>query len=230
MAGAYLASLGFTTRWADEPSLHQGFFAVNDGTSFPLWLLDHERMTEYVDSAYRHFKHAFFQEKDLSFLVTYLGEILNNVFDHAFAQGATERIAFAMLQFYPKTKRLFISVADFGMGIPASVNRFLTVNGHEPLTTTEALQKALERDFTTKSKPYNRGRGLDTLRTGAIRLGSTLTIQTSQTIYSLNTRGEPAFCSLPGISFPGTTVSLRINYNNLSEEEADTMEDEASFF
>ncbi|QNH62198.1 hypothetical protein [Hymenobacter sediminicola] len=228
---AYMQNIGFTDMWAKGKALkHTGFTPVNDPTAFAVWKADPTLMTDYVNSAYSHYKYSFFREKDIAILTTYLTEIFNNVFDHAFAKGATTRTAFGMLQYYPRNKRLFISVSDFGMGIPASVNRFLRDNQLPELSPPEALYKARTLGFSSQSRPHNKGLGLDTLRTGLTSLRGTLTIQTSQAIYHVSRDGKETIYPLPGINFPGTTVNIKIFYNGLSEHEPDEIQDEATLF
>lgn len=228
---SYLESIGFLNQWPQAPRPTPSTFTVSPGsTSFAFWKVEQETMAAYAESAYRHYNASFFQHKDLAVLPTYLAEIFNNVADHAFAQGAAERIAYCMLQYYPSTRRLFIAVADFGMGIPNSVNRYLKSQGQEQLLPVEALRQALQLHFSARSRPHNRGRGLDTLRTGLAGLGGTLTIQTSQAIYHIDSAGNPYPRALAGENFPGTTVAIRLFYDNLPPEEADVLEDEASLF
>ncbi len=156
----YLESIQFFARFTAPATMATlPLPPPSDPTSFGLWPVESEGMNEYVRSAYHHFKGLFFQDKSLDFLTIYLGEMFNNVFDHAFAGTATERVAFAMLQYYPASQRLLIAVSDFGMGIPKTVNRFLQAQGQEPVTATEALRKALELRFTAQSRPHNQGGG-----------------------------------------------------------------------
>ncbi len=68
----------------------------------------------------------------------YLSELFN-VFDHAFPDTSTERIAFAMMQYYPSRGRLLFAVADFGMGIPAAVNRYLRSINEPAVSAQETL-------------------------------------------------------------------------------------------
>ena len=214
------------TATADMPS----FTPPNDQTSFGVWPVEPEGMNDFVRSAYQHYKGLFFQEKSLDFLTIYLGEMFNNVFDHAFATTATERVAFAMLQYYPTSKRLLIAVSDFGMGIPKTVNRFLQSQGQEPITATEALQKALELRFTAQSRPHNQGRGLDTIHTGVRELNGMLTIQSSRAIYHVSRDGTKFNRALPGVDFPGTTLAARIFQEGMRPEENDLLEDETALF
>ncbi|QIL78379.1 hypothetical protein [Hymenobacter sp. HDW8] len=230
-AYGYLQNIGFLDMWGTErPTAHTGFTPMDDPTAFAVWKASPELMTDYVLSAYDHFKYRFFEDKDISFLPTYLTELFNNVFDHAFAEGATERSAFGMLQYYPTTKRLFASVSDFGMGISTSVNRFLRSRQESELLPMEALRKATELHFSSHSRPHNKGRGLDTLRVGLTALRGTLTIQTSHALYHLSRDGKESLHSLPGIDFPGTTVTIKLSYGDLEQDSMDEIQEEAALF
>jgi len=227
----YLQNIGFMDMWlTSRPIVHTGFTPIDDPTAFAVWKASPELMTDYIQSAYTHFKYSYFQDKDISILTTYLTEIFNNVFDHAFAEGAGDRIAFALLQYYPKTKRLFASVSDFGMGIPASVNRFLRNHQLPELSPVAALSKATELGFSSRSRPHNKGFGLDTLRTGLTTLRGQLTIQTSQAIYHLSRTGDESFHALTGLDFPGTTVTIKLSYGDLEQDFVDEIQDEAALF
>ncbi|MBT9393267.1 hypothetical protein KLP40_08835 [Hymenobacter sp. NST-14] len=228
---AYLRDIGFLRQWdANTRTAPDGFTLPADSTSFVFWKVEPESMADYAESAYRHYKAHFFQGKDLSVLPTYLAEIFNNIFDHAFAAGAAERIAYCMVQYYPATERLFIAVADFGMGIPNSVNRYLESQQQNPLPPIEALKQSLELHFSAKSRPHNRGRGLNTLSTGLAALGGTLTIQTSHALYHVDSSGKAYPKDLAGENFPGTTVAIRLLHERLPAEEPDVLDGEASLF
>lgn len=226
----YLEGIRFFARFAKPVAAEPALTQPNDPTSFGLWPVEPEGMNDFVRSAYQHFKGYFFQDKSLDFLTIYLGEMFNNIFDHAFATSATERIAFAMLQYYPNSKRLLIAVSDFGMGIPQTVNRYLQSQRQEPVTAPEALRKALEFRFTAQSKPHNQGRGLDTLRTGIQELNGTLTIQTTRAIYHVRRDGKEFIHELSDVAFPGTTLTARIYYEGMRAEESDLLEDETALF
>ncbi|UOQ97263.1 hypothetical protein MUN81_18740 [Hymenobacter sp. 5317J-9] len=226
----YLESIHFFARFAESGAGSREFMQPHDPTSFGLWPVEPEGMNDFVRSAYQHYKGHFFQDKSLDFLTIYLGEMFNNVFDHAFAASARERIAFAMLQYYPNSKRLLIAVSDFGMGIPQTVNRYLQSQRQEPVTAPEALRKALEFRFTAQSKPHNQGRGLDTLRTGVRELNGTLTIQTTRAIYHVSRDGTEFIHELSDVAFPGTTLAARIYQDGMRPEENDLLEDETALF
>ncbi|RZK35680.1 MAG: hypothetical protein EOO61_11535 [Hymenobacter sp.] len=227
----YLEEIGFFARWQPGYSFDmESLLLPVDSRPFVLWQIQRETSDAYIQSAYQHYVSHFFHGKDLSFLATHLAELFNNVLDHAFAGEATERIAFAFLQYYPSRGRLFVSVSDFGMGIPASVNRFLRSQGKEPIIPAEAVRWALKLHYTAKSKPHNRGWGLHTVSTGIELLRGQLVIQTSRVVYAVVQSGKQRLSRLPETPFPGTTVSMTMFYDELPDEEASIMDEEASLF
>jgi hypothetical protein len=226
----YLQSIGFLDRWNSSQTQESSFLPASDSTFFTLWKAEPHTLDIYARQAYQHYRNGFFAGKDLSFLPTYLAELFNNVFDHAFAVDATQRIAFGFLQYYPSRGRLFISVSDFGMGIPTSVNHFLSRQNQETVTATEALRMALQLHFTAQSHPHNRGRGLDTLSTGIQGLKGRFAIQTARAIYYASESGKVIFHPIPDTSFPGTTITVTVFYNNLAIEELDVLEDDDALF
>jgi hypothetical protein len=227
----YLEQIGFFARWQPGYSFDMESLLVPVGsTSFVLWQVNRETLDTYANSAYQHYYNSFFQGKDLSSLTTYLAELFNNAADHAFASEATERIAFGFLQYYPSRRRLFISVSDFGMGIPSSVNRFLRSKGEEPIMASEAVKKALKLNFTVKSQPYNRGWGLHTISTGIELLRGQLAIQTSRVIYVVLQNGKKILHNMPDNPFPGTTASITMFYDELPDAESTILDEDASLF
>jgi|GEM_PF-7049249 len=227
----YLEEIGFFTRW--EPGYTfstESLLLPADSRPFVLWQVQRETLDAYILSAHQHYASHFFRGKDLSFLATYLAELFNNVLDHAFAGEATERIAFAFLQYYPSRGRLFISVSDFGTGIPTSVNRFLQSQGENPVTPAEAVKWALKLHSSAKSKPHNRGWGLHTVSTGIALLRGQLVIQTSQAVYAVVQSGQQKLSRLPATPFPGTTVSMTMFYDELADAETSVTDEDAPLF
>jgi anti-sigma regulatory factor (Ser/Thr protein kinase) len=80
-------------------------------------------------------------------------EVLNNIKDHA-----DEKTGCVFAQYVPANHEVLISISDFGVGIPYNVQKKLPT-----YTDHEALRQAVERGFSTQSKPHNRGFGLDNL-------------------------------------------------------------------
>jgi hypothetical protein len=228
---SYLEEIGFFAQWEPGYSFNmESLLLPTDSRPFILWQVQRETSDAYTLGAHQHYASYFFKGKDLSFLATYLAELFNNVLDHAFAGEATERIAFAFLQYYPSRGRLFTSVSDFGTGIPTSVNRFLQSQGEEPVPPVDAVKWALKLHSTAKSKPHNRGWGLHTVSTGISLLRGQLIIQTSQAVYAVVQSGQQKLSHLPDTPFPGTTVSMTMFYDELPDEEASVMDEDTSLF
>lgn len=225
----YLESIGFLSQWSQPVTEPAGLIFPNDLNTFVLWRVTPEKMVEYIYGAHDYYKATTFINKDLSGIITFLGELFNNVFDHAFSDAATERVAFVMMQYYPSRGRLIFAVADFGMGIPAAVNRYLKKVDSPMVSPKEALEKALKLHFTSHSRKHNQGRGLDTLRTGVEALRGQLTILTSYLLYNVGRNGTEYYQLLPDINFPGTTVQIRLFKDSLADEESEVVEDDVVF-
>lgn len=82
-------------------------------------------------------------------------EIFNNVRDHA-----QQNSSCVFAQHFPANNQLIISIADIGQGI---INHIKSKPNYQHFTDEEALLSSVQRQFTTKSTPKNRGVGLDTL-------------------------------------------------------------------
>lgn len=86
-------------------------------------------------------------------LKTCLSELFNNIKDHTrFDIGSI------FVQHYPNEKRINLSVADFGIGIPEKVRQ-----AAPGLSDPQAVVQAVQEGFTTRSTPGNAGLGLDYL-------------------------------------------------------------------
>lgn len=97
--------------------------------------------------------HSSLDETAFDEIIVSLREIFNNISDHS---GISEGYAFA--QVYPEKKSLVISIADFGLGIPANVRKV-----RPNLDDGQAILVASQEGFTTSSTGRNLGLGLDTL-------------------------------------------------------------------
>lgn len=82
---------------------------------------------------------------------------MNNIIDHSSSKipGVT------FTHYDPDKSELITCICDFGFEIPRKVNGFLKQNNNFPLGPVEALEKALEKGFSTKIKPHNKGIGWD---------------------------------------------------------------------
>jgi anti-sigma regulatory factor (Ser/Thr protein kinase) len=82
-----------------------------------------------------------------------VSELFNNIQDHT-----RYDIGSIFIQHFPNENCVVFSVADFGLGIPEKVRSKLP-----EISDADAIIKAVEEGFTTKSNPANQGAGLDYL-------------------------------------------------------------------
>jgi anti-sigma regulatory factor (Ser/Thr protein kinase) len=128
-------------------------------------------------------------------------EILNNIRDHA-----DKKTGCIFAQYTPRNHEVVISISDFGVGIPFNVQ-----NKHPSLTETEAILKAVERGFSTRSQPHNRGFGLDNLIHNVVINGKgSVHIHSLTGILSCyNGQNEIQYKSRMAFGFyPGTLIDL----------------------
>lgn len=150
----YLADSGFFKTFKDI----LGARAVNGGsirsTTFPLKLVPCSQSYSWIDDLTLWLvKESRRTKESMSAIAMCIGEIFNNITDHA-----TTDIGCAFAQFFPKENRILLSVADFGVGIPSRVSE-----RYDLPSDNEAILKAIEKEFTTQSQINNRGFGLDNL-------------------------------------------------------------------
>lgn len=140
-----------------------------------------------------------------------LEEIFNNINDHS-----SEHIGCIFAQHYPKWNEVKISISDFGIGIPASVQRKI------PLSDEEALVKAIEDGFSTKSTPGNRGAGISNiLYSIVINTGGKVYIHSNRGMLSceyVNNERHITHSTANGF-YPGTFFEIVFNTNNIIENE-----------
>ncbi|MCY7789109.1 ATP-binding protein [Bacillus inaquosorum] len=146
------------------------------------------------------------------------GEIFNNINDHA-----EENIGCIFAQHYPKNNQIQISISDFGIGIPNSIRKV------DPfLTDSEALKKAVEEGYSSKSTPQNRGAGLSTLIKNVVEnYGGEVHIQSFRGILACkqNNFNEVWIDSKQGNSiYPGTFIEVILDTKNFEDEINDEEE------
>ena len=90
------------------------------------------------------------KEESLSAIRTSIEEVFHNIRDHS---GVGVGCFFA--QHYPRKNEIELAISDFGLGFPAQVRTLIP-----SISDTDALKKASEEGFTTKSNVRNRGAGL----------------------------------------------------------------------
>lgn len=210
--GKYLFnSLKFREYWAGG----KDYSSADDENTLNLWRLKETQKDLYGKSVADYLKKKFNSKKDLSAVELSITEAFYNVCDHAYAKNN----AFSFIQFDAKTQILQIAVCDFGIGIGCSVKKIL-----HNISDQEALKKAIEPKFTVKSKNYNAGMGLDSIRNSSTE-DQNLTIVSNGAF--LVAKGDSVKTRDLGFNFEGTLVYYKINLNHY--EDADTDLDSLDF-
>lgn len=174
----YLEDIRFVEYWIEGFDRNK-FTNTKKNTALCLWKINETMVDPFAIQAKNYFEQVHFKGKDLDVLYCALGELFNNVFNHS--KSAIEGYVF--IQFLPNIRKLKLSICDFGIGIPTSVNNYLRSELGEVLSPDEALKKAFEKHFTVQSTPRNRGAGLDTLFSGVVELNGELTFLSNEAYF-----------------------------------------------
>lgn len=146
-----------------------------------------------------------------------LQEIFNNINDHS-----NQKIGSAFIQHYPNKNKVSIAISDIGVGIPYNIQ-----SKHPFLNDAQAIEKATERGFSTKSTPRNRGAGLDTLINNVVKNNEgTVYIHSNygilSCIYDNNTIAMKS--NLTPVFYPGTLIEINLRTDTI-ENILDVEED-----
>jgi hypothetical protein len=148
-----------------------------------------------------------------------VSELFNNIQDHTqFDIGSI------FVQHFPKKHDVTLALSDFGAGIPYKVREQIP-----NLTDTEAIMHSVREGFTTKSRPGNKGIGLDyLLQTVVARNGGQVTIYSGSSIvrFDCTRNGIQAIPFATAGFCPGTTIdlSLRTNAIEILPEESEDLQ------
>ena len=185
MVNSYLSNILFWGYWNkdfDRTEYHQN----SKTTNLCLWKLNASMISNYVVYAQKYFEDNFGSQRSFEPLYISLAELFNNIVDHSKSNVS----GYTTNQFYPQLKELRIAVCDFGIGIPYKINEYLASTGNQTILSHEALQKAFQKGFSTKTLPHNRGFGLDTLKTIVQSCGGNLKVISNNVILALSSNGE----------------------------------------
>lgn len=194
----------------------------SDSKTFPLWRIEQSGIDLYPQKVQEYFEKLHFKGRSLFSLSMSQAELMNNVFDHS----ESKIPGFTFTQYNTRNNTITTCVCDFGIGIPTKVNKYLKDIGEETLDNKQALLKALELSFSTKSKPHNRGFGLDNISAIIKELKSRLLIVSNDVIYNINNDGR-VINKIINEKFPGTLVVIYLNASELPNNEEE-LEDELS--
>jgi len=162
----------------------------------------------YSQNVHDYLRRQFFKHKDLSAVKNSLDEVFQNIFDHADAKGN----AFSFLKFDHDENKLHVAVCDFGIGIAYKVKEVCP----EFERDCDAIEKAIQDMFTTRSQTHNMGMGLGNIRMtctddDALRIISNNGIFLAKR--NLSRKGELGF------EFPGTLIYYELSLDHFEDEE-----------
>ncbi len=195
-----------------------------DYKTLPLWKINQTGINIYPIKAQEYFEKNHFDGMSLFALSLLLAELMNNVFDHS----KSKIPGFTFTQYNSTKKQIITCVCDFGIGIPKQVNQYLKETGNPRLDNISALIKSFELNFSTKSKPHNRGFGWDNIFSNVTFLKSKMLIISNNALYWLLENNEVKTALLKNY-FPGTCVIIYLNTDYLPEKEEE-IADELTIF
>lgn len=186
----------------------QNYSVSPDQKILNLWRVNMEekdfRGTQVADYLRNH----FFKHKDLTAVGNSLTEAYYNIFDHAEAQGN----AFSMLMYDESKEVLHVAVCDFGIGIAKTVKDFLG----EDMSDSEAISRAIQTNFSVKSKNHNAGWGLQNIISCCTDDDTLWIISNKGSLVVSN--GEARNYDL-GFAFNGTLLFYSISLSHFEDEE-----------
>lgn len=194
----------------------------SDCKILPLWLIKRNTYNLYPGRAKEYFENNHFDGLSLWPLSISLAELMNNIFDHSDSSIP----GYTFTQYNSTQDSIITCVCDFGVGIPVKVNNYLKTNSRSKLSNIDALLKAFEMNFSTKSQPHNKGYGLDNIISNIKLLNSKALIISNNVIYRILPDDIQDTYEL-NVNFPGTLFVIWLNVNNLSVKEEEFY-DEAS--
>jgi hypothetical protein len=140
-----------------------------------------------------------YKERDITAFSSLLSEVCTNIFDHSEDRGV------AAAQRYTKkdgTKYAIIAVADFGIGIKASLaKRFREAENWSHL---QAMVNALQKEY---SRHPERGLGLYMVSKIVGEYRGSLRIRSGDALLYLRYRAQ----GISSVSFPGTQIALSLS-------------------
>lgn len=200
----FWTNLKFREYWAGG----QNYVDAQEQNIFNLWRLRNEEKEVVPIRIHDYLKKHYFQHKDLSSVKNSLDEAYYNVFDHAKANGN----AFSYIQYDENREMLFVSVCDFGEGIPTTVRAFKPDVGPDE----DALRLAMQEKFTVKSQEHNSGMGLGNIMSSGKEGDSLWIISNNARLVAQN---NDMRCYKNGFYFPGTALFYNLSLSKFEEEE-----------
>ena len=135
--------------------------------------------------------------------------VMKGIPTYANSRPVPDLAVFVCGQFFPVTRRLYITLADAGITIPGAVSQRLDAD----IPPLRALHWALTEGHTTKRGTPG-GVGLKLVRTFVERNRGELQIASGRAFWRY-AAGAESFASLP-VVFPGTAITLGVNTDEIA--------------
>lgn len=212
----HLINIKFTEYW-NLGFERDKYTSSDNDTTLCLWQISSNMIDNYGIQAREYYSRRYFQKLDLIPFSAILVEVFNNIFNHS---NSSIR-GYVLTQYFPKTKKMSISVCDFGEGIPTSINKYNEIKGQVLFRPDSfAILKVLEKGISARSIPRNAGLGLYTVLDFVNNTNGTLTILSNNGYYKMKSSYNPVTRDL-NTKFGGTLINIDIdtNYFELVNDE-----------
>jgi hypothetical protein len=180
-------------------------------TTLCLWKISKDMIYNYSSYAKKYFE-TFTDNKDLLPFSSNMDELFNNVFDHS----KSSVTGYIITQYYPKKNRLSLSICDFGIGIPSSVQNAKI--GTTNMNDWEAILHSLEMGVSAKSTPRNRGFGLNNVLEFTENTNGLLHIVSNNGVIKKKANNDYIRIN-SGYDFTGTLIKVEIELDKLDEKD-----------
>lgn len=221
-AGQFIKSTKFDKYWNNN--FDKDFCLKSDRDNIiPIWKFNKERLDAYANLILNFYSAHAMKGKDLTRLRLTIVEALNNINDHS----KSEVGGFIYTQYYPKSNELIISICDFGIGIPKSVQNYYKAMNLGKISDDKALIKALELNFTTGSMPYNAGKGLDNILDNVSATSGEIIIVSNSAFYSNSIKDgyKADKTEIINLKFKGTYIKVKLNTSKFLDQEEEEAEE-----
>jgi hypothetical protein len=209
----YLQAIGLLEFCSENHFSPSEILEIPSYTAMPIRRVNRETMNYYIQKTQGFFQ-TFCPGKDLGVLQIALSELINNVYDHS----KSPIDCYVFCQFYRQRRTIVIAVADLGYGIPLTVNGFLKSQGLGILSQFAAIEWALKLHKTTRSEPYNAGKGLDTIASFVQAIDGSWKLFSDDVKMESSQQGNQ-FSPNPIKNFTGTVIEISIKVDNLTDIE-----------
>lgn len=207
----HLFNIKFKEYWKEGFDRSKFTLSYNQ-TTLCLWKISKNMIYSYSMYARQYFE-RFTNNKDLIPLSSNMDEVFNNIFDHS----QSPVTGYIITQYYPKNNKISFSVCDFGIGIPTSISNS-EIENIGKYEDWKAILKSLEKGFSIKSTPRNRGFGLNNLLELTESSNGILQIISNDGLV-FKKSGEMYKAGNLDFKFKGTLVKVEVDLNTFEDKD-----------